>query len=281
MLTLPIIFSAATTEKKKNMRADLFLFSGGHTKSRQEARKLIESGDVKINGRTVKKPSEQIYEQDEQKVEINNTAAYVSRGGLKLDAALFAFAIDVNGMRALDIGASTGGFTDCLLSRGAAQVTALDAGHGQLDARLAADPRVKSIEGFNARALCEGGAGCIGDGFDIAVMDVSFISQTYIIPGLPGLLVAGGYFIGLVKPQFEAGRTAVGKGGIVRDRTHHAAAIARVADCAGKAGFGWIGFIPSPIKGGDGNTEYLAAFQLGGGGEVPDTGEIKRLIMGF
>ncbi len=245
------------------MRADLYVFTRGHAKSRQQAKILIENGSVIIDGHTAEKPSEPVDETLAHEVLVLRSDRYVSRGGLKLEAALEAFGIDVSGMRAADIGASTGGFTDCLLQRGAAHVTAVDSGCGQLDIRLRANGKVTSIEKFNARRLAEGDTGGLGSGFDIVTMDVSFISQTYIIPGLPQILRGGGYFVSLIKPQFEAGREAVCRGGIVKDRRFHAAAIKKVLDCALASGFGCLGVIKSPVTGGDGNTEYLAAFRLG------------------
>lgn len=260
------------------MRADIYLFTLGHTGSRQKAGELIREGRVRIDGAEIPKPSSDVDAASPHSVEILGERDYVSRGGIKLERALEHFSIDVTGMRAVDIGASTGGFTDCLLRRGAAFVSAVDAGSGQLTPALRSDSRVASIEGFNARRLAEGDAGGIPKGNDIAVMDVSFISQTYIIPGIPALLRAGGYFVGLIKPQFEAGREALGGGGIVRDKKYHAAALSRVCGCAGKHGFGCLGVIPSPIRGGDGNVEYLAAFALGDVTPTPSESEIRHLV---
>ena len=164
---------------------------------------------MRVGGKTVSKPSCELPDDTDPasvEIEVSPETRYVSRGGLKLEAALDAFGISVCGLRALDIGASTGGFTDCLLSRGAAQVTAVDSGHGQLSARLAADSRVRSLEGMNARYLS---AAEVGTGYDIAVMDVSFISQTLILPVIPALLRDGGELVSLIKPQFEVGRADV------------------------------------------------------------------------
>lgn len=260
------------------MRADVYIYTSGHTKSRQEAKGLIEKGVVTVDGRTVEKPSEEIDNSGAHEVCVLRGEKFVSRGGLKLEAALSAFGINVSGMDAVDIGASTGGFTDCLLQRGAAHVTALDAGCGQLDKKLLSDSRVTSIEKFNARRLAEDDDTGISGRFGIAVMDVSFISQTYIIPGLPKILDMGGYFVSLIKPQFEAGRGAVGRGGIVKDAKYHIEAIKRVSRCAAAAGFGCIGVIKSPILGGDGNTEYLAAWKLGEVVRAPSDEELKKII---
>ena len=260
------------------MRADLFLVSFGYAKSRQQAKNLIDGGKVVLDGVTLKKPSENIDEATTHTVDITETDKFVGRGGLKLEGALERFGIDVTGFVAVDIGASTGGFTDCLLQRGAEKVYAVDSGHDQLDAKLRDDLRVVNIEGFNARQLCDR----LPDGFpndaDIAVMDVSFISQTYIIPGIPRLLHKGGYFVGLVKPQFEAGRSAVGKNGIVKNKKYHIFALKQVIASALSVGFGCLGVMRSPIEGGDGNTEYLAAFVLGERCEVPSDSQLSAVV---
>lgn len=256
------------------MRADVFLFSKGFAKSRTAAQVLISKGAVLIDQRKVSKPSEEIDDAIEHSVKITETEKYVSRGGLKLEAALDAFKIDVSGKKALDIGASTGGFTDCLLCRGAASVVAVDSGEGQLDARLLSDARVKSIEKYNAKELSPD----IVDGkVDAVVMDVSFISQTLIIPGLVSVLKADGVFISLIKPQFEAGRKAVGKGGIVKNAKDRLAAVLRVRDCAEIYGLALVGLIVSPITGGDGNVEYLGCFSFSK--EGLDDQQIRRIVL--
>ena len=243
------------------MRADVFLAQNQLAASRETAKKLIEGGCVRGGGKTVSKPSCELPDDTDPasvEIEVSPETRYVSRGGLKLEAALDAFGISVCGLRALDIGASTGGFTDCLLSRGAAQVTAVDSGHGQLSARLAADSRVRSLEGMNARYLS---AAEVGTGYDIAVMDVSFISQTLILPVIPALLRDGGELVSLIKPQFEVGRADVGKGGIVRSAAARERAVTAVRTAADAVGLKCCGVITSPIQGGDGNTEYLAHFR--------------------
>lgn len=260
------------------MRADLFLAAEGHAKSRQQAKNLIEGGKVIVDGRVLSKPSENIDETLPHKIEITETDRFVGRGGLKLEGALEKFGIDVNGFVAVDIGASTGGFTDCLLQRGAKQVYAVDSGHGQLDKKLIDDGRVVNIEGFNARRLCDELPNGFPNDADIAVMDVSFISQTYIIPGIPRLLREGGYYVGLVKPQFEAGRSAVGKNGIVKNKKYHIFALKQVIASACAAGFGCVGVMRSPIEGGDGNTEYLAVFVLGYGCEMPTDSQLSAVV---
>ena len=241
------------------MRADLYLVENGFVKSRTAARKFIENGHVIIDGRPVKKPAEEISE-DEHEVELLETERYVSRGGLKLEGALRAFNISVQGKRAADIGASTGGFTDCLLQAGAEHVYAIDSGSDQLDPDLMLDERVTSMEGVNARYLTPED---IGGTVDLVVMDVSFISQTLILPTVASLLGDGGVYIGLIKPQFEAGRGAVGKGGIVKNPKDRRAAVQRVLDSAATLGLVLHGLADSPIEGGDGNVEYLAYFIKG------------------
>lgn len=260
------------------MRADVYIASGGYAKSREAAKKLIESGRVTIDGNKVSKPSVEVDDALPHTVEVERPDEFVSRGGLKLKGALDAFSISVEGWRAVDIGASTGGFTHCLLERGAAAVYAVDSGHGQLDAALREHPCVVNVEGYNARRLCEDGPTDLPGDLDGAVMDVSFISQTYILPGIPRLLRQGGLLVSLIKPQFEAGRGAVGKGGIVRDPADRLFAVRRVLDCAEASGFGFVGLIKSPITGGDGNVEYLTALCYGGGSEFPTVDRLEKII---
>lgn len=239
------------------MRIDKYLVTRGLVSGREGAKRLIEAGAVSVNGQTVYKPSFEVSAGDAVGVREDENRSYVSRGALKLEAAMQAFELDVAGLVALDIGASTGGFTDCLLRHGAARVYALDAGVGQLHPTFAAHPRVVGIDKYNARNLCFADFGFC---FDMAVMDVSFISQTLIIPALPAVLKAGAPFVSLIKPQFEAGRQNIGKGGIVKSAAARREAVTRVLDCAAAHGFGCRGIIPSPITGGDGNLEYLACF---------------------
>ena len=262
------------------MRADVFLATFGHAKSREAAKRLIDAGRVSIDGKVINKPSIDIDDGAEHSVNVAESDEFVSRGGLKLEGALEAFDIDVRGWRAVDIGASTGGFTHCLLRRGASLVYAVDSGHGQLDVSLLKDERVINIEGFNARGLCSGERGILPCDLDGAVMDVSFISQTYILPGIVGLLKEGGVLVSLIKPQFEAGRGAVGKGGIVKSAADRLFAVKRVLSCACESGFGLIGLAVSPIKGGDGNVEYLAAFRLGENQGILDNKHIEKIITG-
>lgn len=239
------------------MRADVYLTAAGYTPSRKKAQDLIDVGAVRIDGVEIKKSSAPINETVEHTVVIEQVFPYVSRGGVKLQAALDAFGINVNRKKAVDVGASTGGFTDCLLQRGAAEVVAVDTGIGQLHESLRDDPRVRCVEHFNARELDLE----VTNGYcDVAVADVSFISQTYIIPPVAGVLKEGGIFVSLIKPQFEAGRQALGKNGIVTNAAYRFLAAKRVIYSAAENGFDCLGLIKSPIEGGDGNREYLAYF---------------------
>lgn len=239
------------------IRADLYLVNAGFARSRESARRSIEAGLVKIDGKLINKPSEKIDDSASHDVLFQNSIPYVGRGGLKLEAALDAFKVDPCGKICIDVGASTGGFTDCLLRRGATCVYAVDSGHGQLAAELLADSKVVSIEGMNARFL---NREIIPNPADIVVMDVSFISQTLIIPRFNDLLTDTGIAITLIKPQFECGREAVGKGGIIKKPEHRLSAIRRVFASARECGLYPQALIRSPIVGGDGNIEFLALF---------------------
>lgn len=243
------------------MRADVYLTKRGYASSRCRAQELIEKGLVLIDGKKIEKPSV-ILSEEEHSVVVQADAdrRFVSRGGEKLERALQAFDVDPGGMLVLDIGASTGGFTDCLLQHGAAHVIAVDAGIGQLAISLRADPRVTSMEKVNARNLNLEMIG--GKRVDLIVMDVSFISATYILPRYADLLVPNGEAICLIKPQFEVGRSFLGKGGIVKDEKLRQAAIERVCNCASQHHLQVRSVIPSPILGGDGNREFLAHMVL-------------------
>ncbi len=213
--------------RPRPLRLDAYLFSSGLATSRSAAKTLIESGSVTVSGKVVTKPSLDIT--DQPVGILPGAMPYVSRGGLKLEAALIAFNIDVNGLRCIDVGASTGGFTDCLLQRGADSVLCVDCGHGQLDPKIAADCRVTSFEGFNARELSPDKT---GGTFDMCVMDVSFISQTLIHPALAAVLNNGALFVSLVKPQFEAGRSELNGKGIVKSEQARLRAVERVRESA-------------------------------------------------
>ncbi len=239
------------------MRLDVCIFERSLVKSRTEAKKFITEGHVKVNGRVQTKPSFDVAEDSDIEVD-TSSKKYVGRGGLKLEAALDAFNASPLGRTCIDIGASSGGFTDCLLQRGAMSVTAVDSGSGQMVQALRDDPRVTVIENFNARYMKRED---FDTEHDFAVMDVSFISATYIIPALSSVLSSGADFICLVKPQFEVGRAAIGKGGIVKSEKMRRAAVDKVVDFASNNGFIFLGYIESPITGGDGNTEYLVHFK--------------------
>ena len=238
------------------MRLDVYLVGAGYAPSRESAKRLVEEGLVAIDGRVITKPAKEV----EGTPNITVTPKkYVGRGGEKMEAALTAFGIDPTGLRVLDIGASTGGFTDCLLQHGAGSAVTVDAGVGQLHPKLLADKRVRNIEKYNARDLSVADTGVA----DLVVMDVSFISQTYILPKIPAVLAEGGKLISLIKPQFEAGRGALNKQGVVRHPKDRVFAISRVLDAALAVGLTPMGIAPSPILGGDGNEEFLALFCRG------------------
>lgn len=242
------------------MRADKFLFEKGLAKSRSHAAALLKEG-VLLYGKRIEKPSLEIAEDTPTSAFIiQNPSRYVSRGGIKLEAAIRIFAPTVQGQTALDLGASTGGFTDCLLQNGAKRVYAIDVGHGQLDPSLQNDPRVISLEGTNARSLTPD---MTGELCDLAVSDLSFISQALIYHAVRINVRTGGVFISLIKPQFEAGKEHIGKGGIVRDRRIHHRIIERLFSAAEEEALYAQALTVSPIEGGDGNREYLALFRVG------------------
>ncbi len=244
------------------MRLDVYLCETGMCTSRTEAKSFILAGAVKINGKSIVKPAYAIEDPLPQITVDRNVKKYVSRGGIKLEAALNEFSISCKGRLAIDIGASSGGFTDCLLKHGASHVIAVDSGTEQLAAELRADGRITSVENYNARFLSSDDLAYVPD---LAVMDVSFISATYIIPALYTCLAEAADFVCLVKPQFEVGKANIGKGGIVKDARAREEALKRVVKFAVSVGFIHLGSIPSPIEGGDGNVEYLAYFKKGKG----------------
>lgn len=240
-------------------RIDKVLVERGLVESRTKAQALVMAGVVLVNEQRVAKPSDLVPTDAEIRVKGNEDPAsrYVSRGGVKLESALRNFDIDVRDLVCLDIGASTGGFTDCLLQHGARRVVAVDVGHNQLDWRLRKDPRVVVREGVNARYLKPED---FESKFDLAVMDVSFISATKVMPAIVDLLTDTGSLIVLIKPQFEVGRGEVGSGGIVRDPAKHARVVDEVNRVADELGFKIGGVIQSPIQGADGNVEFLALY---------------------
>jgi 23S rRNA (cytidine1920-2'-O)/16S rRNA (cytidine1409-2'-O)-methyltransferase len=249
----------------KRERIDRLLVERGLAPSRTRAQALVMAGLVLVGEQRVEKSSE-TFERDVQ-VRVRGAgdpaSRYVGRGGLKLEAALDAFKLDVAGFVCLDVGASTGGFTDCLLQRGARCVVAVDVGHNQIDYRLRSDPRVEVREGVNARHLAPAD---FDELFDLAVMDVSFISATKVLPAIVPLIKESGRAVVLVKPQFEVGKGEVGKGGIVRDAAQHARVVAEVNGAAQALGLKVCGVIDSPILGAEGNQEFLALYERGGSG---------------
>lgn len=241
-------------------RIDKLLTDRGLAPSRTKAQAMVMAGVVLVNDLRVEKPS-QTFESDSNIRIKGDTpdSRYVGRGGLKLERALYAFDIDPQGLTCLDIGSSTGGFTDCLLQHGAAHVTAVDSGTNQLDWRLRSDPRVDVRENTNARELLREE---FFSPFDLAVMDVSFISVKKILPVLMPLLIENGRIIVLIKPQFEVGKGEVGKGGVVRDPEKHDRVVREVNEFARAIGMTPAGLIESPILGAEGNKEFLALYEL-------------------
>ena len=241
------------------MRLDVYLFERGMVSSRTEAKGFITDSAVKVNGKVITKPSFDVTE--DAAVEVDKSSKkYVGRGGMKLEAAIAAFGISVEGKKAIDIGASSGGFTDCLLQNGASSVIAVDSGTAQLVEKLRKDERVVSIENYNARYMVAEDLPYVPN---LCVMDVSFISATYIIPAIKRILAPGSDFICLVKPQFEVGKSGLGKGGIVKSAKFRREAVDKVVKFAEENGFKCHSVIESPIIGGDGNIEFLAYFQNG------------------
>ena len=243
----------------KRERIDKLLVERGLAESRTKAQAMVMAGVVLVNEQRVAKPSEQIAPDSQIRIKHGDDPAlrYVGRGGLKLEAALREFQIDARGLVCLDVGASTGGFTDCLLQHGAGEVFAIDVGHNQIDWRLRNDPRVVVKEGFNARYLEPDNFAVI---FDLVVIDVSFISVTKILPSVVPLLKPNAPMVVLIKPQFEVGRGEVGKGGIVRDEAKRIKAVEVVHGFATELGLDLKGTIESPITGAEGNIEYLAHY---------------------
>ena len=239
------------------MRADQLLVERGLAASRSQAQRLIASGVRWFDGaawKRVAKNGDELPAQARLELLDASESRYVSRGGLKLEGALRAAALDVTGWSCLDVGQSTGGFTDCLLQHGAARVTGVDVGHGQLHEKLRGDPRVTAIEKVNAREL---DARQVGGGFDLVVGDLSFISLTLVLPALVPLLKPDGRLLMLAKPQFELQPAQVGKGGIVRDAALYAVVEQRLREACAALGLAVLGWHDSPIAGGDGNREFF------------------------
>jgi 23S rRNA (cytidine1920-2'-O)/16S rRNA (cytidine1409-2'-O)-methyltransferase len=237
-------------------RIDILMVELGLAESRNRAQRLVRAGEVRVEGQLVHKPSTQVPE--DAKITLKAKLPFVSRGGRKLEAALQGFSIRVSGIVAADVGASTGGFTDCLLQGGAQRVYAIDAGYGQLHWKLRNDPRVIVMERTNARYLSE-----LPEPVDLVTVDVSFISLDLILPNAVAWLDGEGDIVALIKPQFEAGPQNVEKGGVVRDREIHRQVLEDVLDSAAQLDLGLRGLMPSPVRGPAGNVEFLAWWGLG------------------
>ena len=250
----------------KRERVDKLLVERGLAPSRARAQALVMAGVVLVGERRVEKPSETLPPDAPLRVRgaDDPAARYVGRGGLKLEKALREFNLDVTDWTCLDVGASTGGFTDCLLQHGARRVVAVDVGHNQIAYRLRTDARVEVREGVNARHLRPED---FDEKFDLVTMDVSFISATKVLPALKGLLKGGGRAVVLVKPQFEVGKGEVGKGGVVTDPEKHARVVREVSEAARSLGFEVRGVTESPVRGADGNVEFLALYEARGENE--------------
>ncbi len=241
------------TAKIEKARLDRLLVDRGLAESRERAQALILAGQVLVNGQKQEKAGALVLRGADIRI-LGEVLPYVSRGGVKLEAALREFKIDASGKTALDVGASTGGFTDCLLQHGASKVYAVDVGYGQIAWKIRQDKRVVVIERTNIRDI---DPSLISEPIDIITIDVSFISLEKVIPSVIDFLKPGGDLIALVKPQFEVGREQVGKGGIVRDEAARKGAVDRVAGFIRSNGFEVKGLIQSPITGQDGNVEFL------------------------
>ena len=241
-------------------RIDKLLVDRGLAESRTKAQAMIMAGVVLVEEQRVAKPSHLFDTNSSIRVKGSDdpTSRYVGRGGLKLEAALREFQLDVTGSTCLDVGASTGGFTDCLLQHGARRVVAVDVGHNQIDWRLRNDPRVEVREGINARYLQPQD---FSERFDLAVMDVSFISATKVLPAIVPLVSEGGSIVTLIKPQFEVGKGEVGSGGVVRDASKRLRAVDEVNEAAATFGLKVVNVIESPIQGAEGNVEFLALYR--------------------
>lgn len=251
--------AAAPVDRNGLLRADALLVQRGLAASRTQAQRLIGEGRVLLAGKPINKPALEIAADAPLTVVADDSDRYVSRGGLKLAGALAHTGMPIDGRRCLDVGQSTGGFTDCLLQAGAAHVVGVDVGHGQLHPKLKNDARVTALEGINCRSLT---AADLGDalpagGFDLIVGDVSFISMALVLPQLPALLAADGDLLLLIKPQFEVGPHNIGKGGIVRDPTLYREVEGRFLEIAQKLGLTARAWLDSPIAGGDGNREFF------------------------
>ena len=252
-------------------RLDAELVSRGIARSRQRAKEMIQAGSISVNGSSITKASAEVSPDDV--IESSEEELYVGRGALKLEKAAAEFGLDFDGKTCIDIGASTGGFTDLMLSRGAAKVFAVDVGHGQLAEKLRSDPRVVNMEGTDIRTVsAEDLGGCA----DIITVDVSFISLKMILPKVYELLNENACAAVLIKPQFEAGRSGISKNGIVKDRKVHLRVLREIDDFARETGFVCEKYTYSPVKGGSGNIEYLV--QLCRSGAPAAVHDLKALV---
>ncbi|MBT2866026.1 TlyA family RNA methyltransferase [Chromobacterium violaceum] len=241
------------------IRVDILLVEQGLAASRTAAQNLVAAGRVSCRGAVVAKPSQKFPADAAFDIVADEADRYVSRGGLKMRGALDAAGLEISGWTALDVGQSTGGFTDCLLQAGARRVVGVDVGHDQLHPRMREDARVRYFEGVNARALDRAAllAANGGDGFDLMVCDVSFISLSLVLPSALPLLKPGGRLLSLVKPQFEVGREGLSKGGIVRDETLYPLVRDKIDRVLAEQNMQTLAWFDSPIKGGDGNREFF------------------------
>jgi len=268
--------AGAGTARRPKERLDRLLVERGLARSRERAQALVLAGVVRVDGKAGQKPGTLL--SPDAAIEVRAPDhPFVGRGGVKLEGALASLRVAVSGRLALDIGASTGGFTDCLLRRGAARVYALDVGRGLLDWSLRSDPRVVVLEGRNARYLSRDD---LPEQVDLAVIDVSFISLRLIFPPLPPLLLKDADVVALVKPQFEVGKGEIGKGGIVREPEKHLKSLLSAAAAADKAGFSVRGACVSPLPGAEGNREFFLHLSLDAAGAL--RGEtLDRLLGGI
>jgi len=242
---------------QEKCRIDQLLVTKGFCESREQAQRLILAGAVRVGDRVIDKPGTRL--PGDAPLQVQAGEKYVGRGGLKLEAALNQFAVSPEGRTCLDVGSSTGGFTDCLLQHGAERIFAVDVGKNQLHWKIRSDPRVVALEGCNARYLL---AEDLPGEFSLGVADVSFISLTLILPPVFALLAAGGDMLVLIKPQFELSREQISRGGIVRDPSLHLEAVGKIRDfCLSSLPARWVGEMPSPILGAKGNREFLAHLQ--------------------
>ena len=258
----------------EKMRLDVAVYERGYAETREKAKAMIMAGSVYLNGQKALKGGVNIKETDV--IEVRGAVnPFVSRGGLKLDKAVRSFGLDLNNCICMDIGASTGGFTDCMLTNGASKVYAIDVGYGQLAWKLRCDERVVNLERTNFRYVTREQ---VSDEIDFASVDVSFISLRLILPVMHTLLKNGGHSVCLIKPQFEAGKENIGKKGVVRDKSVHEDVVSNITAFAAENGFKVLGVDFSPIKGPEGNIEYLMYIEKCENGEMLWEGSVTALV---